>query len=110
MASMPNFEELKEMCGSDEIKDCFKFLFVQEEGQIEGLIRKVREWSDGMHEKILKFGQMMEEGQNFSHLDVPAMDGMECLIEAQARNGVILHALVAKSIKDGKVGDECLTA
>ena len=30
-----------------------------------------------------------------SHFDVPAMDGLQCLVEAQATNGVILRAVVA---------------
>ncbi|PWA84210.1 hypothetical protein CTI12_AA161230 [Artemisia annua] len=62
MVSTPNFDQLKDICGSDQIKDCFKFLFVQEETQKEEFIRKVVEWSDGLHEKIGKFGEMLEEG------------------------------------------------
>ncbi|PWA74701.1 hypothetical protein CTI12_AA251300 [Artemisia annua] len=94
MVSTPNFDELKDICGSNEIKDCFKFLFVQEETEIKGFIRKLVEWCDGMHEKIAKFGQMIEEGQTFSDFDVGAWDGMECLVEAQARNGVVLQAFL----------------
>ncbi|PWA70434.1 hypothetical protein CTI12_AA288860 [Artemisia annua] len=93
MVSIPNFEQLKEMCGSDEIKDCFKFLFIQEEAENEGSITKVTEWCEGLHQKIGKFAELIEEGRSFSYFDVPAMDGMECLMEAQARNDVILQAL-----------------
>ncbi|PWA90303.1 hypothetical protein CTI12_AA059180 [Artemisia annua] len=81
MVSTPNFDELKDACHSDDLKDCFKFL-------------KVSEWSNGLREKIVKFGELMDEGQSFSHFDVAAMDGLECLIEAQATNGEILQALV----------------
>ncbi|PWA80307.1 hypothetical protein CTI12_AA196930 [Artemisia annua] len=94
MVSTPNFDELKDICGSDESKDYFKLLFVQEETENEGYIRKTIEWCDGMHEKIAKFRAMLEEGQRFSHFDVAHWDGMECLVEAQARNGVILQAFL----------------
>ncbi|PWA80596.1 zinc finger, CCHC-type, Gag-polypeptide of LTR copia-type [Artemisia annua] len=94
MVSTPNFDELKAICGSEEIKDCFKFLFGQEESLNEGFIRKVVEWSDGLHEKIAKFGAMIEEGEILSLSDPAAADGTECLIEAQARNGVMLQAVL----------------
>ena len=94
MAATPNFDLLKAMCGSNEIKDCFKFLFGQEVSENEGFIRKVIEWSDGLHEKIGKFGEMLDEGESFSLFDPAAADGMECLVEAQARNGVILQAVM----------------
>ena len=94
MVSIPNFEQLKEMCGSDQIKDCYKFLFLQEQSEHEGFVRKVTEWCDGLHGKIQKFGEMIEEGQSFSDFDVAVADRMECLVEAQATNGVILQALI----------------
>lgn len=94
MADTPNFNELKEMCGSNEIKDCYKFLFGQEETENEGFIQKVVEWCDGLHEKIGKFGEMLDKGQTLSLFDVAAADGMECLVEAQARNGLILQAVL----------------
>ena len=37
---------------------------------------------------------MLEEGQSFSDFDVAHWDGMECLVQAQARNGVILQAFL----------------
>lgn len=95
MVSTPNFDELKDVCGSDDFKDCFKFLFVQEETQNEGFLKKVEEWCNGLHEKVRKFGDLIEEGQVLSHFDVPAMDGLQCLVEAHATNGVILRAVVA---------------
>lgn len=94
MASTSNFDELKSICGSDEIKDCYKFLFGQEQTLNEGFIRKVIEWCDGLHEKIAKFGEILEEGEMFSVSDVAAADGLECLVEAQATNGVILQAVL----------------
>ncbi|PWA86556.1 hypothetical protein CTI12_AA139600 [Artemisia annua] len=94
MVSTPNFDELKDICGSNESKGYFKFLFVQEEAENEGYIRKTIEWCDGMHEKIAKFGAMLEEGRRFSDFDVAHWDGMECLVQAQARNGVILQAFL----------------
>ena len=87
MVSIPKFKQLKELCGSYEIKDCFKFLFVQEDNENEVFITKVSEWCNGMREKILKFADLIEEGNAFSSLDVAACDGMECLMEAQLKNG-----------------------
>ncbi|PWA77965.1 hypothetical protein CTI12_AA220620 [Artemisia annua] len=94
MASTPNFDELKALCGSDEIKDCFKFLFGQEETLNDGFIRKVVEWCDGLHEKIAKFADLLEEVRTFNVLDTVVADGMECLVEAQASNGVILQTVL----------------
>ena len=59
MSGTPNFDELKDICGSNEIKDCFKFLFGQEETLNEGFIRKVVEWCDGLNEKIAKFRELL---------------------------------------------------
>ncbi|PWA75806.1 hypothetical protein CTI12_AA224770 [Artemisia annua] len=94
MVSTPNFDELNAICGSNESKEYFKFLFVQEEAENEGFITKTIEWCDGMHEKIAMFGAMLEEGQRFSHFDAAHWDGMECLVQAQARNRVILQAFL----------------
>ena len=94
MGSTPNFDELKAICGSDELKDCFKFLFGQEETLNDGFIRKVIEWSDGLNEKIGKFGELLQEGRFLSIFDPATDDGMECLVEAQAMNKAILQAVV----------------
>ena len=94
MASTPNFDELKAICGSDEIKDCFKFLFGKEVTLNEGFIRKVTEWVEGLNEKVAKFRDLLDEGQTFNLFDTAVADGMECLVEAQANNGVILQAVV----------------
>ena len=55
---------------------------------------KVSEWCHGLRQKTVKFANMVEEGRSFSHFDVAAMDGMECLVEAQATNGVVLRAVI----------------
>lgn len=94
MVSTPHFDQLKALCGSNESKDYFKYLFVQELGENQGFIRKITEWCNGLHEKIDQFGVMLEEGQRFSDFDVAHWDRMECLVEAQARNGVFLQAFL----------------
>ena len=58
------------------------------------MIRKVTEWRDGLRGKIAKFAELIEEGQIFSDFDVLACDGMQCLVEAQAKNGEILQSLL----------------
>ena len=94
MVSMPNFEELKEVCGSKELKDCFKFIFAQDDSENEGLIMKMTELCNGLRQKISKFADLIDEGQCISHFDVPACVGLECLLKAQGMNGEILRALV----------------
>lgn len=91
---MPNFDELRSICGSDETKDLFKFLFMHEERENEAFTRKIVELCDGLHAKIDKFDAFLREGQNFSDEDDAAGDGMECLAEEQSRNGKILQALL----------------
>lgn len=95
VALTPNFDELKDVCGSDDLKDCFKFLFIQEDTQNEGFIREVAEWSNGLRAKMVKFVEMIEEGQTFNQHDVAAMDGLECLNEAQRTIEEILEAVGA---------------
>ncbi|PWA57526.1 hypothetical protein CTI12_AA409340 [Artemisia annua] len=62
--------------------------------EIEGFIRKVTEWVDGFRANIAKFADLIQEGQTFSPFDASACDGVECLVEAQAKNGEILQLLV----------------
>lgn len=45
----------------------FKFVFVQEEIEIEGFLIKVNEWCVGLCEIIENFDDLIEEGQKFSH-------------------------------------------
>ncbi|PWA40811.1 hypothetical protein CTI12_AA559550 [Artemisia annua] len=94
MVSMPNFEQLKEVCGSDELKDCFRFIFAQDESENEGLVTKITELCNGLRQKISKFADLIDEGQCISHFDATACVGLECLVKAQARNGDILQALI----------------
>ena len=94
MAFTPTFDQLKAICDSSESKDYFKYLFVQEEGENEGFIRKFIEWCDGLREKIAQFEAMLQEGQHFSDFDAAHWDGMECLTEAQVKNRVILQAFL----------------
>ena len=95
MASLPNFERLKDLCGSNDIKHCFQYLFMQEVSENDAFLVKLGELCDGFREKIEKFDALIEEGQSFSESDDMAMDGMECLEEAQMTNREILEALVA---------------
>ena len=37
---------------------------------------------------------MLDEGYTFSLFDAAAADGMECLVEAQVRNGMILQVVL----------------
>ncbi|PWA80508.1 hypothetical protein CTI12_AA195630 [Artemisia annua] len=104
---MPNFEELKEVCGSNEFKDCFKFIFAQDESENDGMVMKITELCNGLRQKISKFADLIDEGQCISHFDATAQVGLECLVKAQARNGEILQALIgaldlARAIRDEK--------
>ncbi|PWA63136.1 hypothetical protein CTI12_AA357340 [Artemisia annua] len=94
MVSMPNFEQLKEVCGSNEFKDCFKFVFAQDESENYGLMAKIADLCNGIRQKSSKFADLIEEGQCISHFDATACVGLECLEKAQARNAEILEALV----------------
>ncbi|PWA88424.1 hypothetical protein CTI12_AA120490 [Artemisia annua] len=107
MVSVPNFEQLKEVCGSNELKDCFKFVFAQDESENDGLIAKITDLCNGVRQKISKFADLIDEGQCISHFDATACVGLECLEKAQARNGDNLQALIgaldlARAARDEK--------
>ncbi|PWA80262.1 hypothetical protein CTI12_AA198260 [Artemisia annua] len=107
MVSMPNFEQLKEVCGSDELKDCFKFIFAQDESENNGLILKLIDLCNGLRQKISKFADLIDEGQCISHFDATARVGLERLVESQASNDVILQGLIraldsARAVRDEK--------
>ncbi|PWA99301.1 hypothetical protein CTI12_AA009980 [Artemisia annua] len=94
MASIPKFEQLKQLCGSNELKDCFKFFFVQEESETDRLITKITEWCNGLHVKIANFADLIEEGRTLTYFDVRLYGGLESLVQVQAKNGEILRALL----------------
>ena len=93
MVSTPNFEQLKEACGSNEIRHCFQFLCLQEEGDNERLITHLTGICDDIRRKIAKRRELYEEGLSFSPSRVTA-DGLHCMEEDQCNDGRILAALV----------------
>ena len=109
MVFIPNFDEVKHFCGYDDLKEGFNFLFIEEEIQNEGFIRKLSEWCYGLRQKVMKFANRVEEGWSFSHSNVAAMDGIECLVEGQATNGVVLWVVVGllDVLCDSRVEKRC---
>ena len=94
MVSTPNFNQLKAVCGSHELKHCFKALFVQEDSDNERLITKIVESCDELRAKIGKFVNLIQKAQTFIEFDVGTSVGLECLMKAHVTNGLVLQALV----------------
>lgn len=95
MVSTPNFEELKEACGSNRLEHCFRFLFMQEASENEGFIRLLDEKCDDVRHRMQKRRELINEGQKgFSVFDPVSGDGLQCMQEAQYTDGQILAALM----------------
>lgn len=93
MVSTPNFQQLKDACGSNELHHCFQFLFLQEKADNEEFIRVLAEKRDDVIRRMHKRRQLLNERQGFSLFDPVAGDGFECMEEAQVMDGEILAAL-----------------
>ena len=94
MAGTPNFEQLKDACGSGELHHAFQFLFLQEEAENDGFIMLLGEKCDDVRRRMDKRRELLEEGENFSPMDPVAGDGLECIEEAQEKDDEILAALI----------------
>ena len=76
MVSTPNFEQLKEVAGSDELHHRFQFLFTQDQAENEGFIMLLGEKCDDVPCRIEKRREFLEEGRCFSPFNPVAGDGL----------------------------------
>lgn len=77
MVSTPNFDQLKEACGSDELHHAFKFLFIQEQGENEGFIMLLGKKCDDVRRRLERRTELLEDGRRFSPFDDVATDGLQ---------------------------------
>lgn len=93
MSLTPKFDELKEACGSDKLHHALRLLFLHEEAYNEGLILLLSEECDDLRARIGK-RELLQEGGSFSRFDPVAVNGIQCLQEAQSKDFQLLAALV----------------
>ena len=93
MGGRPNIEQLKQECGSNQLKHCFKYLFVQEWNKNEALIMHVGQKCAGLQEKIERRDELIQEAQSFSHFHDVATNAVDCMFQTQQRDRDILAAM-----------------
>ncbi|PWA72556.1 hypothetical protein CTI12_AA216170 [Artemisia annua] len=94
MGARPNIDHLKESCGSNQLQDCFKYLFVQEWRENEDFIRYIGQKCANLEANIERRAQLIQEGESFGPFHNVALDAVECMGETQQREQDILAALM----------------
>ena len=93
MGERPNIDQLKRECGSNQLKHCFKYLFVQEWNENEALIMYVGQKCADLETKIERRDELIQEAQSFGPFHDVATVGADCMIQTQQRDRDILAAL-----------------
>lgn len=96
MSGSPNLDELKDLCGSDKLHKCFKFIFSQEIPLNEVMIQCLGEKRDELRISVDKRTKRMAEvlDLNFDEEEAAA-DGYESLEEVQVMERRLLESLSA---------------
>ena len=97
MAAIPitNIEELKEASGSNQLNECFQFLFVQEHHELEAFFNDIAKKFNNLRDKIKKHEQTLIESKSLGQFHVVATDAHRFLMESQLRDQGRLKALSA---------------
>ena len=105
MGGRPNINHLKQQCGSNQLKHCFKYLFVQEWNDNEGLITYVAQKCAELEEKIATRDELIQEAESFGPFHDVATDAADCMVQSQQRDQDILAALhvVLNLAREGRV-------
>ena len=94
MSSTPNFDEVKEACNSDRLEHCFRFLFMKDLRENDAFISLIDEECDDVRQRMQHRRRLLQEGRAFSPFDPVSGDGLECMRQAQNKDGEILAALM----------------
>lgn len=96
MSGSPNLDELKDMCGSDKLHKCLKFLFSQEIPLNEIMIQCLGEKRDELRISVDKRTERMAEVLELDFDEEEAADdGYESLHEVQVIERRLLESLSA---------------
>ena len=85
MSLTPNFDELKEACGSDKLNHALRLLFLHEEADNEGLITLLSQKCDDVRGRIGKKRGLLQEGGTFSRSDPVAVMGFNACMRHNPR-------------------------
>ncbi|PWA47847.1 hypothetical protein CTI12_AA432450 [Artemisia annua] len=94
MGARPNIDHLKELCGSNQLQHCFKYLFVQEWRENEDFIRYIAEKCAILEANIERGAQIMQEAESFGPFHDMAPDAVDCMVVTQQREQDMLAALM----------------
>ena len=83
MAATPNLNEIKEACGSNDLADCYKFLFSHNKADDLGFLARMGQERDQLVAIMEKREQDMNESDSFGPFHEVATDVHDCLFEMQ---------------------------
>ena len=96
MSETPNLDELKDMCGSDKLHKCLKFLFSQEIPLNELMIQCLGKKRDELQENVDKRTKRMDDILELNvDEEEAADDGYQSLHEVQVMERRLLESLSA---------------
>ena len=106
MGHTPNFDDLKEECNSNKLEHCFSYMFTQEMIDNETFVELLVEELRVISERMQKRQEMLQEGQSFSPFGPVSINGLQCMREAQRKDGRIFAALNAVLVLAREAGEE----
>ena len=109
MADTPNFNDFKEECNSNRLENCFHFLFMQEMVENESFVELLVEECKVVARRMQKRLELLQEGQAFSPFGPVSSNGMQCMREAQRKDGRIFAALNSVLVLARDAGEEKLS-
>ncbi|PWA75146.1 chorismate synthase 1, chloroplastic [Artemisia annua] len=99
MAGIPNINELREACGSDELSHVFTFLQSQDITEDEGFLIRMGDDSTQLRAKLDKRNDTIDEAFSFGPDNEVAKAGEDCLVESQGLGSPVFDKLEAELAK-----------
>lgn len=106
MGETPNFDDLKVECNSDRLEHCFHFLFLQEVFENESFVELIVQECEVVTNRMHRRQQLLQEGQRFSPYGPVSSNGLQCMREAQRKDGHLFNALNAVLVLGREAGEE----
>ena len=93
MGVTPTIDRLKVDCNSFRTEHAFRYLFEQDEAEVEMFVTRLEVECEAVRARMLKYGRLVDEGQWLSPFDMVADDAIRCTMEGRHKDALILNAL-----------------
>ena len=93
MGGTPTIDRLKVDCNSNRTEHAFRYLFEQDEAEVEMFVTRLEVECEVVRARMLKYGRLVHEGQWLSPFDMAADDAVRCTMEGRHKDALILNAL-----------------